>query len=197
MKNNHGFSNTLVISIALVLIGVGGYFGFRYFQNTETAKSVAQNTDNKPTQYQPAQLQKENENLKYLKAAKINSDLNLTGSVAFKSDAKESEYYLNEKQELFLDYVESVSPAVAKLQNGKWVKIISWNGYPNCKTFDNAGVPFKKSTIDYGCVLDTKGQPVRASLNKADSIEYCKVQFKRFGSYSESPLEINCKKLMQ
>ena len=47
MKNNHGFSNILVISIALLLIGVGGYFGFKYFQNPETTKSIAQNTDNK------------------------------------------------------------------------------------------------------------------------------------------------------
>ena len=35
MKNNHGFSNILVISIALVLLGIGGYFGFKYFQNTD------------------------------------------------------------------------------------------------------------------------------------------------------------------
>jgi len=35
MKNNHGFSNILVISIGLVLLGVGGYFGFKYFQNTD------------------------------------------------------------------------------------------------------------------------------------------------------------------
>ena len=31
MKNNHGFSNILVISIALLLIGVGGYFGGAFF----------------------------------------------------------------------------------------------------------------------------------------------------------------------
>jgi len=32
MKNNHGFSNILVISIAIVLLGVGGYFGYSYYK---------------------------------------------------------------------------------------------------------------------------------------------------------------------
>ena len=55
MKNNHGFSNILVTSIALVLLGVGGYFGYNYFQNPETTKSIAQNTDNKPAPVKSSQ----------------------------------------------------------------------------------------------------------------------------------------------
>jgi hypothetical protein len=44
MLNNKGFSNILVISIVLVLIGIGGYFGYSYLQKpstliTETYKS--------------------------------------------------------------------------------------------------------------------------------------------------------------
>jgi len=33
MKNNQGFSNILVISLVLFLLGVGGYFGYSYYKN--------------------------------------------------------------------------------------------------------------------------------------------------------------------
>jgi hypothetical protein len=187
MQNNKGFSNILVISLVLILMGVGGYFGFSYFKKPEVSKSTSENTETQP----------ENENLKYFKASKINSDLDLSGDFSFENDANEAEYYSNDKQELFLEYSNEGAQAVAKLNNGKWVKILSWNGYPDCKTFDNSGVPYEKSTIEYGCVLESDGQPLRASVNKADSIEYCKFQFDKFGEYSESPQELNCKKLMK
>ena len=34
MLNNKGFSNILVISIVLVLLGVGGYFGYMYIKKS-------------------------------------------------------------------------------------------------------------------------------------------------------------------
>ena len=54
--NNKGFSNILVISLVLVLLVVGGYFGFSYFKKPEVSNSTSENTETQP----------ENENLKYL-----------------------------------------------------------------------------------------------------------------------------------
>jgi hypothetical protein len=197
MLNNKGFSNILVISLVVILLGVGGYFGYTYINKPNPPKINSQNVTPQTQPVQPVAPKTENDNLKYLKAAKINSDLGLSGQLAFKNDPKEGEdYYFNDKQELFLDYAATGAQAVAKLSNGKWVKVLSWNGYPDCKTFDNSGVPYQKSTFEYGCILDSKGQPLRASVNKTDSIEYCKFQFKRFGEYPFSG-DINCKKLMQ
>ena len=192
MLNNKEFSNILLISLILVLVGVGGYFGYSYYKKPQISKTTSQST---PTQ--PAPTKPENENLKYLKASKINSDLELPTDVAFANDPKEGEYYFNDKQEIFLEYSNIGARAVAKLSAGKWVKIIAWNGYPDCKTFDIAGIPYQKSTIEYGCVLDSAGQPLRASIKKSDSIEYCKLQYKKFGEYFTSPMELNCKKLME
>jgi len=40
MLNNKGFSNILVISLVLVLLGVGGYFGYSYYLSLKPSKIV-------------------------------------------------------------------------------------------------------------------------------------------------------------
>ena len=39
MKNNHGFSNILLISILLILLGVGSYVGFNYYNNSKNTST--------------------------------------------------------------------------------------------------------------------------------------------------------------
>jgi hypothetical protein len=41
MKNNHGFSNILIIVIGLLIIGVGGYFGYSYLYNPSTTVRIS------------------------------------------------------------------------------------------------------------------------------------------------------------
>ena len=50
MKNNQGFSNILVISIAIVLLIVGGYFGLNYYNNLKIT-SVKTPVEEKYTEF--------------------------------------------------------------------------------------------------------------------------------------------------
>lgn len=98
---------------------------------------------------------------------KINTDLNLPKEFTH----EKADYYFNDKKELFIKTGVGGAAGLAKLVDGKWISVASWNGYPDCATFDKAGVPFKKSTIEYQCYID--GKILRASQNPDDLKEFC------------------------
>jgi len=51
MKNNQGFSNILIIVIGLLIIGVGGYFGYSYLYNPSTTVRIS-SPENAPVSQQ-------------------------------------------------------------------------------------------------------------------------------------------------
>lgn len=49
MKNNHGFSNILIVLFVVVVIVAGGYFGYNYYKNSQSP-SLTQTTKQEPAQ---------------------------------------------------------------------------------------------------------------------------------------------------
>lgn len=117
MKTNHGFSNILVISITLFLLGVGGYFGFNYFQNPEITKSVPQNTDIKTvpvkkeiTKFKPTITDKDtyfeviDSNSSKKISIKLPKNVNLDTTYLYKGELKADTKKITKKEEYsFLD----------------------------------------------------------------------------------------------
>lgn len=84
--------------------------------------------------------------------------------------AKDRTYFFeNEKKEVFSYYSLSSAWAVAKFDGQKWVFLQGWNGNPDCLVFDNAGVPYYKSTIEFACQIDGY---LRADSNPKDAKAY-------------------------
>ncbi len=78
-------------------------------------------------------------------------------------------FFENDKKEIFTYYMVQGARAVAKFNGQKWVYLQSWNGSPDCLILDKAGVPYQKSTIEFGCQIDGT---LRADLNPKDKKAY-------------------------
>jgi len=177
----------LIIIVFLVLVG-GSYGVYKYVLKKPSSNNQVANKDVTKSNGKTKQP-KVDEFAKFKDNKKIITDLGLPTDYT----SKKEDFYQNEKKELFLEYSISGSVALAKLQGEKWVKVLSWNGYPSCKTFDDAGVPFNKSTIEYECSVN--GGPLRASQKIEDQISYCKFHLKKFGNYPNN--EIRCKDIVK
>lgn len=98
---------------------------------------------------------------------KLKADLLSTGYKPV--DQERTSFFENEKKEIFSYYPVSGAWAVAKFDGQKWIYLHSWNGSPDCLILDKAGVPYQKSTIEFGCQIDGT---LRADLNPKDKKAY-------------------------
>jgi hypothetical protein len=120
MKNNHGFSNILVISIALVLIGVGGYFGLNYYNNLKIT-SVKTPVEEKYTEFSfvKFKIPSLNQELitKYLNETKKIKDEGFSSCSFSESDIKN--YKINKDEKKFEFEIDSTECPPAFL----WIKL--------------------------------------------------------------------------
>jgi hypothetical protein len=120
MKNkldNNGFSNFLVISIALALLCIGGYFGYSYLQKPEATKSVSENTESKSAQvkkeitaFKPTISEKDtyfeliDSNSSKKISIKLPKNVNLDTTYLYRDEIKADTKKIRKKEEyIFLD----------------------------------------------------------------------------------------------
>lgn len=153
MINNKGISNILVISIVLVLLGVGGYFGYTY-----TKKSQAP-INNEPTTTQSLPIAKKPLPTDQELIDSIRNDLQLSKEDEitinykdFDKPTKENRLYvITEKYEVIAVGYRFANHVVARpINEGKWKEEFGTQQAYECKILDNLGFS-RAQTIEWGC----------------------------------------------
>jgi len=133
MQNNKGFSNILVISIVLVLLGVGGYFGYMYIKKSSAPIL------NEPTESQPQPITKKSLPTDQELIDSIRKDMELNKDEEIIIDG----YEKSDKYEIVFTRYQRAGNLLSK-QSGsdKWVYEMSQQQGPamyECNILDKLG----------------------------------------------------------
>jgi hypothetical protein len=154
MLNNKGFSNILVISIFLVLLGVGGYFGYMY---TKKSPAPIKNEPTMTTQPQPVtkkSLPTDQELIDSIRKD-LSLDMNEEINIQYKDRANptlENRLYVTtEKYEVVSAGYKYAGHIYARpVSGGKWKDEYSAQNSFECKELDRLGLT-KAQTIEWQC----------------------------------------------
>jgi len=152
----------LIIGSSLIVLTAASYFVFQYTQPKKvetTVVSIVPTIEPKVTP-SPTTLSIDYKNFETLKKDIGPEVVNVEKPGFFENDSKEQ----------FAKYQSTGTNCVAKYVNNKWVKVGQcFNGSPECKVLDDAGVPYKVSTIELACAVNGN---LRAESNPADKKAY-------------------------
>ena len=110
MKNNHGFSNILIVSLVLVILGVGSYFGLKYYSNlkiTSTKKLV----EEKYNEFSFVKFK-----ISLLNQELINKDLSGEKKQCYFNESDIKNYKINIEKNMFEFYIRSTDCPPASLR---------------------------------------------------------------------------------
>jgi len=115
MLNNKGFSNILIISILLILLGVGSYLGFNYYYNNSKNTSTKKPLEEKYDEFSFVKFK-----IPSLNQELINKDLSGEKKQCYFSESDIKNYKINKDENVFEFYIQSTDcpPAVLQITLG-------------------------------------------------------------------------------
>ncbi len=153
MLNNKGFSNILVISIVLVLLAVGGYFGYMYTKKSP-APILNELTETQPQPITKKSLPTDQELIDSIRKD-LNLDMNEEVVIQYKDITNPTLdnrlYLVTEKYEIVSAGYKYAGHIYARpVSGGKWKDEYSAQNSFECKELDRLGFT-KSQSIEWKC----------------------------------------------